>query len=100
MNYKLIVRPEAELDLEDAFEWYESQSASLGSEFVRAIDACISSIGRNPLAYQIIHQQTRRVLVRRFPYSLLYIVEDDKIAIIACLHSKRNPNDWQDRLDQ
>jgi plasmid stabilization system protein ParE len=54
MNYRLIIRPEAELDLEDAFAWYESQDPGLGSEFVRAIDACISTIGRNPLAYQLI----------------------------------------------
>jgi hypothetical protein len=43
MNYRLIIRPEAELDLEDAFTWYESQEAGLGSEFVRAIDNCIST---------------------------------------------------------
>jgi hypothetical protein len=44
MNYRLIIRPEAEWDLEDAFAWYELQEPGLGSEFVRAI-------GRNPLAY-------------------------------------------------
>jgi hypothetical protein len=41
MSYRLIIRPEAELDLEDAFAWYESQDTGLGSEFVRAIDNCI-----------------------------------------------------------
>ena len=55
MNYRLIIRPEAELDLEDAFAWYESQDPGLGSEFVRAIDTCISTIGRNPFAYQLIY---------------------------------------------
>ena len=100
MSYRLIIRPEAELDLEDAFIWYESQETGLGSEFVRAIDNCISTIGRNPLAYRLIYQQTRRALVRRFPYCLFYIVEQDTIFIIACFHSKRNPNDWQNRLNK
>ena len=100
MNYRLIIRPEAELDLEDAFAWYESQDPGLGSEFVRTIDACISTIGRNPLAYRLIYQQARRALVRRFPYCLFYIVEEDTIFVIACLHSKRNPTDWQDRLNK
>ncbi len=59
MNYRLIIRPEAEFDLEDAFAWYESQETGLGSEFVRAIDNCISTIGRNPLAYRLIYQQAR-----------------------------------------
>ena len=96
MNYRLIIRPEAELDLENAFGWYESQDPGLGSEFVRAIDACISTIGRNPLVHRLIYQQSRRALVRRFPYSLFYIVEEDTIFVIACFHTKRNPTDWQD----
>jgi plasmid stabilization system protein ParE len=100
MNYRLIIRPEAEFDLEDAFGWYESQYPGLGSEFVRAIDACISTIGRNPLAYRLIYQQARRALVRRFPYCLFYIVEEDTIFVIGCFHTKRNPNDWQARLDK
>lgn len=38
MSYNLIIRPEAELDIQDAFEWYETQVPGLGSEFVRAVD--------------------------------------------------------------
>jgi plasmid stabilization system protein ParE len=45
MSYGLIIRTEAELDIEDAFEWYEAQSPGLGSEFVRAVDVCFSGIG-------------------------------------------------------
>uniref|UniRef100_B8HPF4 Plasmid stabilization system n=1 Tax=Cyanothece sp. (strain PCC 7425 / ATCC 29141) TaxID=395961 RepID=B8HPF4_CYAP4 len=37
MSYKLIICPEAELDIQDAFEWYEAQTLGLGSEFVRAV---------------------------------------------------------------
>ena len=53
MSYRLITRPEAESDIEDAFEWYEDQSPGLGSEFVRAVDVRLSGIGHNPLAYPI-----------------------------------------------
>lgn len=67
MNYNLIIQPEAEYDIQDAFEWYESQNPGLGSEFVRAVDACLSGIGRQPLASQVIHKQVRRALIRRFP---------------------------------
>jgi hypothetical protein len=74
MNYRLIIRPEAELDLEDAFIWYESKENGLGSEFLRSIDNCISTIGRNPLTYRLIYQQAWRVLVRRFPYSFFILL--------------------------
>jgi plasmid stabilization system protein ParE len=98
MNYRLIISPEAELDLDDAFDWYESQDNGLGSEFVRSIDNCISLIGRNPLSYGIVYQEARRALVRRFPYSIIYLVENDTVFVIGCFHSKRDPNDWQERL--
>ncbi len=100
MIYRLIIRPEAEFDLEKAFAWYESQDAGLGQEFVRAIDACISTIGRNPLAYKLIYQAARRALVRRFPYIIFYVIEEDTVFVIGVFHSKRDPNDWQDRLNK
>lgn len=98
MSYRLIIRPEAELDIRDAFEWYDAQTAGLGSEFVRAVDTCLSSIGRNPLSYPVIYKQVRRALMRRFPYGTLYVFDQNLIIVIACFHSKRNPKSWKDRL--
>jgi plasmid stabilization system protein ParE len=98
VSYRLIIRPEAELDIQAAFEWYEAQTLGLGSEFVRAVDVCLSGIGRNPFAYPKVYKQVRRSLIRRFPYGLLFVVEQDLIAVVACFHGKRNPKSWQDRL--
>ncbi len=98
MSYNLIIRPEAELDIQDAFEWYETQVPGLESEFVRAVDTCLSGIGRNSLAYPLIYQQARRALIRRFPYGILYVFDQETIFVVACFHSKRNPKSWQDQL--
>ncbi|PNW62154.1 UNVERIFIED_CONTAM: addiction module toxin RelE [Euhalothece sp. KZN 001] len=98
MTYKLIIRPDAELDIQDACEWYEAQASGLSSDFIRAVDACLSAIGRNPLAYQIIYKQARQALIRRFPYRILYVFDQDIITVIACFHSKRNPKSWKTRL--
>jgi plasmid stabilization system protein ParE len=100
MSYTLIIQPEAELDIQDAFEWYEAQSLGLGSEFIRAVDTGLSNIGRNPLAYPVIYKQVRQILIRRFPYRILYVFDQNQnlITAIACFHSKRNPKSWKDRL--
>ncbi len=95
--YQLIISPEAELDIQDGFEWYEQHSSGLGSEFVRAIDSSFALIGRNPMACPIVYRQVRRLLIRRFPYGVMYVVEEDAITIIACFHVKRDPKQWQDR---
>ncbi|AUS99843.1 addiction module toxin RelE [Nostoc sp. CENA543] len=98
MTYNLIIQPEAEYDIQDVFEWYESQNLGLGSEFVRAVDVCLSGIGRNPLAYQVIYKQVRRALIRRFPYIILYVFDQDTVSVIACFHAKRDPKQWLERI--
>lgn len=62
------------------------------------VDVCLSGIGRNPLAYQVIEQQVRKALIRRFPYIILYICERDTIVVIPCFHAKRDPKNWLDRI--
>lgn len=97
MSYSLLLRPEAELDIQDAYQFYEERSQGLGSEFVRSIDACFSKIGRNPMAYPTVHRQIRRALIRKFPYGIFYFLDDEKIVVIACFHAKQDPKRWQKR---
>jgi plasmid stabilization system protein ParE len=42
--YQLIIRPEAEQDIDDAYDWYEANQPRLGSEFVRAVDVAIGPV--------------------------------------------------------
>lgn len=98
MIYRIVIHPDAELDIQDAFQWYESRTLGLGSEFVRAVDACLSSIGRNPSAYSLIYKKVRRAFIRRFPYGVFYVFDQDLITVIACFHSRRNPKSWKKRL--
>lgn len=99
MNRNIILRPEAAREVQEAFDWYEIQSAGLGAEFLRAADACLSAIRRSPFAYPMVNEQTRRALLKRFPYMLLYVVDDDSIAVLACFHAKRDPIDWLRRIE-
>lgn len=98
MSYPIIIQPEAELDFEDAYCWYEQHRQGLGSEFIRAVDNCFSSIAENPFAYPQVYKETRRILVRRFPYGIFYFINNNTIFIIACFHTKRNPKTWQKRF--
>ncbi len=100
MKYQLIIQSEAQFDIEDAFDWYNTQDSKLASEFVRAVDIGVSTIAQNPLAYPILFRQARRIRLKRFPYVLFYIVDTTHmiISIVSCFHSKRNPKVWQDRL--
>jgi plasmid stabilization system protein ParE len=69
----LIVRPPAEADFESAFRWYQEQNLGLGAEFIRAVDAVLASIVREPEAYPVVYRQSRRALLRRFPYAVYFL---------------------------
>jgi plasmid stabilization system protein ParE len=88
---------EAQADVEEAFVWYEAHRPGLGETFRRAVDLAVESIEAHPEAYAILHRQTRRVLLPRFPYGLYYRVLDRNIVVVACLHGKRHPRTWRSR---
>lgn len=98
MIYQIILHPEAAHDVQEAFDWYEEKSEGLGFEFLRAADACLASVQRNPLAFPVIYKQVHRALLRKFPYMLFYIIEEEKIVVLACFHAKRDPTDWLRRV--
>ncbi len=94
IDSEVIIRSEAKLEVQKTFDYYEQKSKGLGLEFMRSLDAVIQSIKRNPLAYQKIYKETRRVLLRKFPYAVFYVAEKNRITVVACFHQKRNEIDW------
>ena len=77
--------------------WYEGQRLGLGERFVAALDRLIDRVSENPQQFPVIETEVRRALVRRFPYAVYFIVSADHIAVIAVLHVRRYPQEWQRR---
>ncbi|MCR4320386.1 MAG: type II toxin-antitoxin system RelE/ParE family toxin [Candidatus Brocadiaceae bacterium] len=99
MKYKVIVMPEAEDDLKEAFSWYEDNRTGLGHDFLLQVDAGINFIKRNPDVHPIEYKGTKKHLIKRFPYKIIYLVEEEKIVILAVIHGKRNPVLIKKRID-
>lgn len=89
MKYKVIVRPEAEDDLKEAFSWYEDKRIGLGYDFLLQVDAVINFINGNPEIHPIEYKGTRKHLIKKFPYKIIYLVEKEKIIILAVIQGKR-----------
>ena len=92
-----IYRPAAAGDVEDAYQWYEAQQSGLGEEFLEAVRAMMESVVATPERFPVVHRQTRRALLRRFPYGLYYRIIDDQIVVVACMHARRDPRRWRSR---
>jgi plasmid stabilization system protein ParE len=93
----LVVRPAAAADLDEAFLWYEAQRDGLGEEFLNAVTRIMSGLAESPRQYPVVYRDTRRALVRRFPYSVFYRVLESDVVVVACFHGSRDPETWRGR---
>jgi plasmid stabilization system protein ParE len=93
---KVIVRPEARADIQEAALWYESRRAGLGGEFTLRFDALVERIAHIPLHFPEVGNGVRRALLQRFPYAIYFVVETCPV-VIAVLHQRRHPETWQQR---
>ncbi len=91
MTRRVIVRAEAKRDIREARAWYRKISRELGNDFVRFVGEAIKLAQERPLVYQLVHRTFRRILLRRFPYSLFFHADDDRIVVVAVLHQARDP---------
>ena len=100
MSRRLIVRPEAEADITGAAMWYDEREAGLGLKLTLEVRAAIRRAFENPLLYLLLrkHPEVRRVLARRFPYRIFFIVRDDAIVVFAVVHAARYDQRWQQRI--
>jgi plasmid stabilization system protein ParE len=90
--------PEARVDFRDAIRWYRAQSPLASVEFRRTASDAIRTIAHAPQRWSKYLHGTRRFIVRRFPFSIVYLDDLDFVTIIAVAHSKRKPGYWKDRV--
>jgi plasmid stabilization system protein ParE len=99
MKFKIIIRPEAENDLKEAYSWYEGKRNGLGDEFLLNIEAGLNFIGRNPFIHAEEYKESRKHLIKRFPYKIIYFTLDESIIILAVIHGKRKPDLTKKRVE-
>jgi toxin ParE1/3/4 len=97
MTLLVAFRPPARAEFIDAAAWYEARRPALGAEFIAEIEHCIALAAQKPLRFAMVHNSVRRVIARRFPYSVYYRVETDSIVVMAVFHASRDPLIWQRR---
>jgi plasmid stabilization system protein ParE len=96
--------PEAEEEMNEAARFYERRKEGLGLEFLNEVQRTITSILAHPQSGPTLSQNIRRRIVRRFPFGVLYAIDDEKrkkertIVIVAVAHLKRRPGYWKERI--
>jgi len=97
---RLIINPLAEEDLREAKAWHDNQRQGLGTELIDEISLVFDRIIRSPMVHAVQFRGLRIALARRFPYAVVYRLDDDQITVIAIYHTSRHPRTWQVRSDR
>jgi plasmid stabilization system protein ParE len=97
MSWRVIVRPFARAEMNQAHLWYAERSSQIATKFTVVLEAALAAIGRDPLHYQIIHNHIRRYNMLPFPYGLYYAVEAEDVVVLSCFHGRRDPAIWRKR---
>lgn len=88
---------EAQLELDEAIDFYNNESDGLGSVFLQEVLNAIERIANYPDAWHPLSKNTRRCQTRRFPYGLIYTKLEDSILVISVSNLHRKPNHWGNR---
>ena len=97
MNYVLVFRPEVREELDEAYNWYESQQPGLGDDFLDCVDEILNRICHIPESFSIVYRDVRRAVVRRFPDVVYYRIVSSRVVVTAVFHGRRDPKVWQAR---
>jgi plasmid stabilization system protein ParE len=88
----------AQRELDDAAAWYNEQAVGLGQEFLDELDRTVRRAVAFPLFCPEIEPGVRRCLLARFPYGLIYGLDQETIVVVAVAHLHRQPRYWVDRI--
>ncbi len=96
MNYRFL--PDAEADFNEAVEYYEECQTGLGADFASEVHLTIIRILEHPAGWTKVSLNCRRCLTNRFPFGVIYTVEQDSILILSIMNLHRHPDYWENRI--
>jgi toxin ParE1/3/4 len=96
----LLVHDEAELELWQAVDYYETKASGLGLDLEHEVRRAFIDIQETPKQWPIRKNDTRCHLLHRFPYAIYYIEMEDIIWVVAVAHMSRKPYYWLNRLNK
>lgn len=100
---KLRVLDEAEQEVAAAAVWYEQKQPALGHDFLDEFSAACAALTTTASRYPRLEtlrsrNNIRRLLLRRFPYMIVFECQGDEVVVLAVAHVSQKPNYWKKRI--
>ena len=98
MSVPVILRPEAEADIQGTFADLEQSQAGLGRQFAARVREVLERIESMPGLYGVVWQTVRAARLKKFRYVVYYVAFPDRVEVLAVMHGSRDPSAWQSRV--
>ena len=97
MSLPVILRHEAEVDVQEARDQLESVRVGLGTQVLARLREVLARIEKMPELHGKVWQDVRAARLKQFRYIVYFIVLADRVEVLAVLHGARDPSSWQSR---
>ena len=97
MTRELLVSREARVDITDAIAGYRTVSAALATRFGEELERVYANVAEYPEMYPVVYERFHRALLRKFPYSVFYVVDEAIVLIVGVVHQARDESTWKRR---
>ena len=91
------VHPEAIAEARAAYGWYRERNETAAEAFLAELDRAVELISEGPMRWPIYLHGTRRFLLRRFPFGVVYRQIGEAVQVVAFAHARRRPGYWTGR---
>ncbi len=98
-NLPLEFHPDARIDALEAYDWYAERSQDAANAFQEELQEAGRAIQKAPERWAVYLFGTRRFIMKRFPFAVVYRLVPDRVEIIAVAHGRRKPGYWRNRLN-
>jgi plasmid stabilization system protein ParE len=90
--------PGAEAEFLRAISWHARKRPGLGDEFVSEVEEAVQRALCAPETGSPHLFGTRRLIVDRFHYDIVYVPREQVVLIVSVSHQRRKPGYWRNRL--
>jgi plasmid stabilization system protein ParE len=97
---RVVFHPDAKAEANGAIDWYLARNESAAFDFAAGLRAAYSALRKNPNMFPAYLRGTRRVILDRYPFSVVFREVSSGLQIVAVAHAKRRPGYWSKRLKQ
>ena len=97
-KYNLVIKQEAKTEITEAYEWYESKQHKLGKRLISVLDNYFSTIKKSPKQFPKVLNNMRQATIKKFPYIIIFEIENNEIIVFAVFHSSQNPEKWESKI--